>query len=1030
MPRGGARPGAGRKRTRALSPAPTGGRQTSMHHFLGSATRAVSSSPDRDARALALPALPSSEPVTPANDSAVVIPPVSSSSRPDVASLPTSSSTLAAQPATNNALLRALEDSTSAALRMATAQGTAVRCLPGTAAAIAQTRDSPVMSSEASSPASSPPSSNSPVHSGVPPMPLLTTGSGSLDRFLRRFGRSGRDGSADHGADANELPFELQASDALLETSDSTDESDDGGITTDEDDEDSGHVDAGPSVQNRSRRISSAMRNHLECIVNDLRRDDSALLAGVKHGQCWVHPPVPCVRENIKDISLDLFYLVPVFIWDVETMFCDLQLKWPRCGHERFNKQIRGRPNVVRKGWTMGRRVVGRDRSYYVVTRRYRCGNCQARGLTPSTFSGHDPELLVSLPSFVRTVFPAFITHRSGIDKSVLDEMRSLVDHGVSIAGFARHLMETHTLRYTRTQIQYFGALQHCLHRFGYAFTKQQAISPQQFSAFDDPNGYDGFVPSASFLEAMYLKYLSEHRPLMDRLQQTVDGRVLKLDHSFKVPKLLRMFGPYPLFSALLTAVNEFEEPTLQRFTYSTSLNEVFVALRGYLLRCLLNGFELASVIVSDRCCQDASAFMEIIWVRKALARRDAFCSSLKRILDQLLSSVSSDTPIHAALSDLNVRVISAARHKAQTMLRIAVEDEDLPIEQSIVKNVVQMMSQTALLVAREVADGYSSNPAAPDDEIIGRVVASIASAIETVSKDTSMDDSSRRGADPFPAFCWPDPDGIVLNNTRAISDFCSAIRNLPIADRVVGFDTESNVTFMKDGARWKSITSPVCTVQIALRGHPPRVLQLLSDCPVGLKMLLEDPTVTKAGLSIEGDLKKLQKDFGVLMTGHVDVAKIGKRCGKIASSKVSLAHLMQRVFGVAMEKDPNIRVSDKWLKKPLPVEFVRYACRDAYACLALYDYFMQFNDCTVPIAPATVACGLRVDVVIGSNGKRLASGSITDLSSGPSGAVCVRLDEIHAPGLRLGSRMGIADIDFNRIERLPVCSSRVPVLR
>ncbi|XXQ35193.1 SANT domain-containing protein [Plasmodiophora brassicae] len=69
---------------------------------------------------------------------------------------------------------------------------------------------------------------------------------------------------------------------------------------------------------------------------------------------------------------------------------------------------------------------------------------------------------------------------------------------------------------------------------------------------------------------------------------QTVSGRILKLGHSFKIPKLIRRFNGEKLVEALFTRCNEFDEPIVEMLTFGASLAELLPALRGFMKRILL----------------------------------------------------------------------------------------------------------------------------------------------------------------------------------------------------------------------------------------------------------------------------------------------------------------------------------------------------------------------------------------------------------------------------------------------------------
>jgi len=108
-------------------------------------------------------------------------------------------------------------------------------------------------------------------------------------------------------------------------------------------------------------------------------------------------------------------------------------------------------------GWSaehghVGRRVCGMQRHYFMLTQRYICIACQAitNASRPRfTFYGWDKEVLLNLPHGYGLQFPAVLSHRSGIDKLVMDQMRVLFDAGVRPERFSKIKLQNCTSLYT-----------------------------------------------------------------------------------------------------------------------------------------------------------------------------------------------------------------------------------------------------------------------------------------------------------------------------------------------------------------------------------------------------------------------------------------------------------------------------------------------------------------------------------------------------------------------------------------------------
>ena len=101
------------------------------------------------------------------------------------------------------------------------------------------------------------------------------------------------------------------------------------------------------------------------------------------------------------------------------------------------------------------RRIVGLNVNYYIMSRRYICHDCKFQHITtvnelndvnrtnlkPYTFTAYNSRSLALYPFGYGDKFPAFLTWRSGVDKVVIDLMRSLFDKGLRPKAFASMLL-------------------------------------------------------------------------------------------------------------------------------------------------------------------------------------------------------------------------------------------------------------------------------------------------------------------------------------------------------------------------------------------------------------------------------------------------------------------------------------------------------------------------------------------------------------------------------------------------------------
>ena len=122
---------------------------------------------------------------------------------------------------------------------------------------------------------------------------------------------------------------------------------------------------------------------------------------------------------------------------------------------------------------------------------------------------GTHEECIKTYPRVVRWNFPAILSHRSGLDKSIFRSMRPLTDKGLAFKAVEEWLLELHSLRYFDDSLNYQAVL---FNRKGTGFL-QTKESEAMLSDFDDKDGYNGAVPTARYLKAMHKKFYDAIRP-------------------------------------------------------------------------------------------------------------------------------------------------------------------------------------------------------------------------------------------------------------------------------------------------------------------------------------------------------------------------------------------------------------------------------------------------------------------------------------------------------------------------------------
>ncbi|NWR52507.1 WRN helicase, partial [Regulus satrapa] len=187
----------------------------------------------------------------------------------------------------------------------------------------------------------------------------------------------------------------------------------------------------------------------------------------------------------------------------------------------------------------------------------------------------------------------------------------------------------------------------------------------------------------------------------------------------------------------------------------------------------------------------------------------------------------------------------------------------------------------------------------------------------------------------PFLEFC-----GSVVYSYEA-SD-CSLlsedIRQGLSEGAAVGFDIEWPPSYTK-GKMAKTAVIQICvTEDKCYLFH----ISSMAGFPKGLKMLLEDETIKKIGVGIEGDQWKLMSDFEIKLKSFVELADVANE--KLNCKETwSLNGLVKHLFGRQLLKDRSVRCSN-WEKFPPNEEQKLYAATDAYACYIVYEKLKKMS--------------------------------------------------------------------------------------
>jgi len=258
----------------------------------------------------------------------------------------------------------------------------------------------------------------------------------------------------------------------------------------------------------------------------------------------WRRRPSPYFILQRNAILPSDLYDLDFFIWDPKSHY--KVLACPDCGHTLHRHGIISCP----------RRVVDIRSSFWLIGFRYRCPQC--RNVTSNkctkTWKSWDPRIIASLPLPLAAEFPAHLTHRAGISKSLFSWMRSCLQSGMGSKQFADALLVQHLLRYDELHLQYVDCL---VSRKGLAQWRGQKY--KSFLPFDNTSddGLHGYVPSAQWLRDIYDNYIEEHRDELNQHMAMLTAEICAIDHSHKITKHVAKVNGECIFCGLLTVTNQ-----------------------------------------------------------------------------------------------------------------------------------------------------------------------------------------------------------------------------------------------------------------------------------------------------------------------------------------------------------------------------------------------------------------------------------------------------------------------------------------
>lgn len=258
----------------------------------------------------------------------------------------------------------------------------------------------------------------------------------------------------------------------------------------------------------------------------------------IKYGQSEVFK----LWDTDRQLLPTMFFPLEFFVW-FPHLLCTAPLRCPAC-HAAGRTGKLGKVNNLRVHSypCSPRRVIDIDKNIYIIGVRYYCGDscCKA------SYQSWSPAILGLLPPPVANSFPFCLTYRCGVTDTVLALIRSCFQRSIGPSAFARMLRTFHTRKYEQMHLQYLLHVQNLPED---TFFFKYALH-EGFGAWDDLNGYAGYIPSHHYFRGVYSALIELHAAEMDQRMAMLSGRSLALDHSFKVKITLR----YTVYGSLTSS--------------------------------------------------------------------------------------------------------------------------------------------------------------------------------------------------------------------------------------------------------------------------------------------------------------------------------------------------------------------------------------------------------------------------------------------------------------------------------------------
>eukprot|EP00956_Cyclotella_meneghiniana_P003609 scaffold4428_cov57-Cyclotella_meneghiniana.AAC.1 len=277
----------------------------------------------------------------------------------------------------------------------------------------------------------------------------------------------------------------------------------------------------------------------------------------------------------------------------------------------------------------IGRLIIGLTQNYHVLTVQYKCGQCeekkkqlvreaiataaatgepQPKVKYQYTFMGWDPESLPLTAYGCGDEFPALLSPRAGIDKTLVDMMRAEFDKGTRPEAFSNMILELHAKEHTRSWLRYER-------EYSFEIQKKARLGLDvncwdEFSSFNDSARWNDSVPTGKYFASVYKKHSRSIRSHLNKEVKKRGATVLSSDVSYKEARNLCQHKGHAVYNGLDTKTNECGEVRLQYHVVSDSHEQSVAPLEAFKQTSMEYGLPLPRIIHTDDPSRDCNFYL------------------------------------------------------------------------------------------------------------------------------------------------------------------------------------------------------------------------------------------------------------------------------------------------------------------------------------------------------------------------------------------------------------------------------------